>query len=327
MSHRRYSKGKDKSENGKEKSDFGNYDSRAMEKDIWVLHRLIAHQGLENAEEINAFFNRALASNMVNDFKPETDEERAQLLAYEAFGKKGVERKNMALQALKVSQNCTDAYVILAEMEKDNNRKIELYSKGIEGAEKTLGREIFQTEKGHFWGLIETRPYMRAQDGLAVAFWSSKEFEKAQKIFELLLQLNPSDNQGNRHSLLSLYLYHGEFEKAKNLIGQYDENSTEWNYNRALLLFLTSGISLESKNALIKAFDQNHYVPALLLSDAKHIPVTDYMTPGEPDEAGAYVRVCRPLWLNNMKTAEWLADEFTAYMNNRGKNSGGFFHR
>ena len=326
MSHRRYSKVKGRSGNEKKKFDLKNYDSRAAEKDIWILHRLIIRQGLENIEEINAFYSQALASNMVNNFKPETDEERAQLLAYEAFGKRGVERRNMALQALEVSQNCTDAYVILAEMEKDNNQRIELYSKGVEGAEKVLDKELFQTEKGHFWGIIETRPYMRGQVGLAVALWNSGEFKKAQKIYELLLQLNPGDNQGNRYSLLSLYLYQKEFKKAENLIGQYDEDSAEWNYNSALLLFLTSGITLKSKNALRKAFNQNHYVPVLLISDVKHIPVTDYITPGEPDEAGAYARVCRFLWINDVKAAEWLAGEFTAYINNGGKGSGKFVH-
>ncbi len=33
--------------------------------------------------------------------------------------------------------------------------------------ERALGPEVFETEAGHFWGVTETRPYMRARFGLA----------------------------------------------------------------------------------------------------------------------------------------------------------------
>ena len=108
-----------------------------------------------------------------------------------------MERRNMAKPALEISDNCTDAYVILAEMEKENNRKIELYGKGVNAAERILGKEIFQKEKGNFWKIIETRPYMRAQEGLAVALWNSGKLDSARAIYEKLLDLYLDDNQGN----------------------------------------------------------------------------------------------------------------------------------
>jgi hypothetical protein len=82
-------------------------------------------------------------------------------------------------------------------MEKENNRKIELYGKGVNAAERILGKEIFQKEKGNFWKIIETRPYMRAQEGLAVALWNSGKLDSARAIYEKLLDLYLDDNQGN----------------------------------------------------------------------------------------------------------------------------------
>lgn len=136
---------------------------------MWILSKLMKGREFKTVEEVNDFHSLARNSGMVENFRPDEAEERAQLLAYEAFSKNGSERRNMAMRALEISENCPDAYVILAEMERDNNRKIEFYSKGVDTAERILGKEIFDREKGNFWGIIETRPYMRAQEGLAVA--------------------------------------------------------------------------------------------------------------------------------------------------------------
>ena len=181
------SSGESKDVNEK-KFDFYNYDRRALEKEMWILGRLMNGQQFKTVEEANDFYRHARESNAIDHFRPDTVGDQAQHLAYEAFSKKGVERRNMAIQALEISKNCPDAYVILAEMERDNNRKIELYAKGVESGEKVLGKEIFDRDKGNFWGIIETRPYMRAQEGLALALWDSGQLDRAQKIYERLLE-------------------------------------------------------------------------------------------------------------------------------------------
>ncbi|MHB8360400.1 MAG: tetratricopeptide repeat protein [Thermoplasmataceae archaeon] len=216
------SKSKDAS---KKKFDFNNYDGRALEKDMWILGKLMKGQNFKTIEEANDSYKKAIESGAINNFQPETLEDKAQYLAYDAFGKEGVERRNIAMQALKISENCPDAYVILAEMEKDNNKKMELYTKAVEAGKKVLGKERFDKDKGHFWGITETRPYMRGMEGMAVALWNSGQLDRAQEIYERLLELNPHDNQGNRYSLLLLYLYRKNFEKAKKILNQYDEDS------------------------------------------------------------------------------------------------------
>ena len=332
MSPKKYQRRKSKSSSkskgiNEKKFDFYNYDRRALEKEMWILNKLMNGQQFKTIEEANDFYRHAMESDAIKHFQPDTVEDQAQHLAYEAFGKKGVERRNMAIQALEISENCPDAYVILAERERDNNRKIELYSKGVNAGEKILGKEIFDREKGNFWGIIETRPYMRAQEGLAIALWDSGQLDRAQKIYERLLDLNPNDNQGNRYALLLLYLYRRDFEKAKEVLNQYDENSTEWNYNRALLLYLTSGITIESKIALRRAFESNKYVPALFLGEVKPTPKSNYITPGEPDEAGSYVRVSGFLWIKNFEALKWLVHEFLEYVKDEKKALGQFRDR
>ncbi len=332
MGQKKYHQGKSKAsrkskDKGKEKFDLFNYDRRTLEKEMWILDKLVNGREFKTVEDANDFYSQARNSGMVENFHPDKAEDRAQLLVYDAFSKKGAERRNMAIRALEISENCPDAYVILAEMERDNNRKIELYGKGVDTAERILGKEIFDREKGYFWGIIETRPYMRAQEGLAGALWNSGKLDDAQRIYERLLDLNPGDNQGNRYSLLLLYMYRNDFEKAKKLLGQYDEDGADWDYNRALLLYLTSGITMESKSALRKAFESNRYVPLLLLGDVGPLPDSNYITPGEPDEAGSYVKASGSLWLKNLGATKWLIKEFAEYLKGREKTSGEFFRR
>jgi hypothetical protein len=62
-----------------------------------------------------------------------------------------------------MSTECADAYVLLAEAAQDPQEMRSLYEQGVQAGERVLGPEIFAEEVGHFWGIVETRPYMRAR--------------------------------------------------------------------------------------------------------------------------------------------------------------------
>ena len=59
---------------------------------------------------------------------------------------------------------------------------------------------------GHFWGVLETRPYMRARQGLADTLWRLDRRDEARSHYEEMLRLNPNDNQGIRYLLVMLLL-------------------------------------------------------------------------------------------------------------------------
>jgi len=98
----------------------------------------------------------------------------AQEIMFDAWDERNPERRvALAHEALKVSPLCADAYVLLAEETARNPPDaVELYARGVEAGAQTLGEAAFEDDVGDFWGLIETRPYMRARFGLAMALWS-----------------------------------------------------------------------------------------------------------------------------------------------------------
>ncbi len=114
----------------------------------------------------------------------------------------------LAKQALAIDPDCVDALVILAQA---TTRSVEKLIEGMEAAvaagERSLGAQYFEENKGHFWGLIETRPYMRARSVLAHLLLEKEQTDKAIAHFEAMIALNSNDNQGLRYVLLGCYYY------------------------------------------------------------------------------------------------------------------------
>jgi tetratricopeptide (TPR) repeat protein len=131
---------------------------------------------------------------------------RAQELIYDAWEAPRIEdRIRLAEEALGLWSDCADAYNLLAEEKSESITEARFYfEKGVEAGARALGRKAFKEDVGHFWGILETRPYMRARAGLAECLWRLGEEEQALDHYQEMLRLNPNDNQGVRDLLLSV---------------------------------------------------------------------------------------------------------------------------
>jgi hypothetical protein len=236
--------------------------------------------------------------------------DQAQQIMYQAWDESHPGRRlTLAHQALATSPNCADAYVLLAEEEADTvGRALDYYQQGVEAGRRALGEDYFAEEAGHFWGLLETRPYMRALHGQASLLWQLRRHEEAAAIYREMLRLNPNDNQGVRYSLLQLLLELDRTDEARALIAQYEnEYSSAWLYTQALLAFRQEGDSPASTRALKEALQQNPYVPAYL-SGRKRIPnrLPDTISPGAETEAIDYAVGHLNDWRRTPGAVEWI---------------------
>ena len=238
------------------------------------------------------------------------DLDRAQQLMYKAWEETNPARRlALAHQALSTSPNCADAYVLLAEEEADTvGRALELYQQGVAAGERALGPQYLDEFAGHFWGVLETRPYMRALHGLADTLWRLHRREEAIERYQELLRLNPGDNQGVRYVLLDLLLQLDRVADAEQLLKQYRGDwSAEWTYSRALLEFRRGGASDKARKALSDALKQNPHVPVYLIGQ-KRIPnrLPDYISPGREDEAISYASQHLNHWRRTPGAVDWL---------------------
>jgi len=127
---------------------------------------------------------------------------QAQQLIYDAWDSNDPRREiELANEALRIIPLCADAYVILANHAARGSRnEFEFWRRGVEAGQAALG-DAFDDYVGKFWGHLETRPYMRARLGLAVALWARVACEHAISHAREMLRLNPNDNQGVRYAL------------------------------------------------------------------------------------------------------------------------------
>jgi len=284
-----------------------------MEKEIQEIGKQLRGKEFESMEEARALLEELLASGeglQPIPAEPSTPLEKAQELIYEAF-ETGSHRKRVQLakKALKVSSDCADAYVLLAEeTAKDPEEAKRFYEKGVQAGERALGEEAFEEDAGHFWGILETRPYMRARQGLGLALWELGERSEAIEHYQQMLHLNPNDNQGIRYLLASALLEEGLDDDLGELLESYEDDAgASWVYARALWRFRTEGDSEEARSALEEAISFNPFVPGYLLG-RRGMPgaLPALVGFGDESEAVVYFTEALPGWLRTPGAIEWL---------------------
>jgi tetratricopeptide (TPR) repeat protein len=148
--------------------------------------------------------------------------EQAQEIMYDAWEANSPQAAiALAEKALSLSKDCADAYNLLAATSKSPEVAVVLYRRAIEAGKRTLGKRAFKEDVGYFWGILETRPYMRALAGLAENLWLTGEREEALVVYAEGLTLNPGDNQGLRYILMPHLLELGKDDEAEKLFKKF----------------------------------------------------------------------------------------------------------
>jgi tetratricopeptide (TPR) repeat protein len=256
---------------------------------------------------------RAMSELGPQNESPPTPLERAQDLMWTAWDEPDASRRvGMARRALEISVDCADAYVMLAiETARNNKEALELYENGIAAGERALGSKRYEEDAGHFWGILETRPYMRARKGLAGCLYEMGRYDEAIAHFKEMLRLNPNDNQGNRDLLAACYLAASRNSDALELLNKYPEGITaNWNYTHALLQFRLHGISEEANEALQVAVANNPHV-AKYLRGLKRMPreKPSHYGIGSIEEAVVYTELYSKCWKSTPGALDWLASQ------------------
>ncbi|WP_051330884.1 SEC-C metal-binding domain-containing protein [Aneurinibacillus terranovensis] len=232
----------------------------------------------------------------------------------------GTEREMRTKKALQLSPDGPDAYNILAETADSLEDMIEYYRQGMLAGERNLGQAFFKENKGHFWGMIETRPYMRSKLGYAQGLSFLGHLKEAVREYKELLELNPNDNQGVRYALLTAYIEWRKYSEALKVINTYSEDHTaNFNYNRILIEYGKNGVSSRLVSLLQEAIQQNSFVVDYVLGK-KRIPdeMPEYIGFGDKDEAVAYVQDHIHLWQREPVLMRWLKEQVKA--NTPGKS-------
>jgi tetratricopeptide (TPR) repeat protein len=175
--------------------------------------------------------------------------------------------------------------VSVLPVEPDN--KIKLMREVVETAERNFGAEYFEKNKGHFWGKIETRPYMRAKMHLGELLLAQEKLAEAAAVFDRMLELNPNDNLGVRYIRLGLALALGDLERVRGLLAAYPDEEglvAVFAWAKVIERFL-AGEEAEAAKALSHARKVNRFAEPYLSGARRATEPPDRYSPGDESEA------------------------------------------
>ena len=272
------------------------------------LMQEIDKHDFENIDQVNEFM-KSMQGKSLDDLPESTnDKGRSQELVIQAHDVTPAKGKQLIKQALELDPDNADAYNYLASLETDVDKALAVYRQAVEAGERSLGEKFMKKNKGHFWGLIETRPYMRAKAGVADCLYAKNRMNAAVEVYREMIELNPNDNQGVRYLLSTILLGKIDLSDYESFIKKYEgEDSAVWLYNNALYHFKKMGKSAKSDTELMKAYKFNPYVMEFMLG-LKELPkeMPQFIGRGDENEAAAYIVDAIHTWGKTEGALDWM---------------------
>jgi hypothetical protein len=103
--------------------------------------------------------------------------------------------RNILMELCQCDLRCVDAHLGNLVFDHWPKDAIRHYEVGVRIGELSLGASFDGLLP---WGWIDNRPFLRCMHGFGLCLWRLGRFDEAGFIFDRMLWLNPSDNQGVR---------------------------------------------------------------------------------------------------------------------------------
>jgi tetratricopeptide (TPR) repeat protein len=249
--------------------------------------------------------------------------ERAQDLVNDAMDATGRLRIKLARRALAISEDCADAWLVLADAAPTAEAALELYERGMQAGEAALGAERFESLRGAFGKHHDTQPYMQARLGLAQALTDLERHADAAAHYRALLDLDADDSEGVRYILLAQLLQEGSNDEAGRLLAEYgDDAQALWLFGRLLWRYRSDGDAESTREAFAAAVRANSHVLKYLL-DPDAMPDTDAESfeLGSREEAAYIADALFDAFEASAGALEWLAAQTTRRRRSKGRPS------
>ena len=205
-----------------------------------------------------------------------------------------------------------DGYNIFADHARTYDEALIIYTRAADIGKKYLGEEFFRNCQGDFWGILSTRPYMRARAGMVECLYALGDKANVIKQCKDLLELSSNDNLGMRDILLPLLIETGKDKQAESLYKKYKEDySSAWFYGRALLDYRKYGEGEVANDSLSKALSLNKIAPKYLLMKKK-LPKQSpsSYSPGDESDAILLAKFQLGAWQVSEGAIQWLNGRF-----------------
>lgn len=270
--------------------------------------RLLQTQDFDSEDDVRNFMDDWVGKK-VPSFPKEvlTNKEQAQDLIFECYDLPPEKVFGNIEKALKLDFDCLEAYELLGASEGSEILSLIFFEKAIAVGRKVFNKEYIQKHKGKFWGLFETRPFMRCLYGYADTLCSLGRYKEGIAGFEEMLELNTNDNRGVK-DMLMLYLIHiGDYQKYLKYAEQFKDFQSAVSYfNNVLYAFKTEGESETANAILAKAVKANKQISKKLLASKPPIGLPESFATSDHREAYLYAEYAYQIWKETDSARAWL---------------------
>ena len=190
----------------------------------------------------------------------------------------------LAKEAIKICPDYIEPYLFLIPFEHDGEDVLTELDKVITREKERLKKEGYFDEIGHFYGIWETRPYMRALHQRALVLLQYGKINLAKKELEEITKLNEHDNLGARYTLAAIYAYFEDEKKLKKLIKKYNEKNLFFLVSE-MFLYYKLGDNKKTLEILKEIEDENPYfIETLTFDEIDDIEAEGFYQLGEKSE-------------------------------------------
>lgn len=196
-------------------NDFKNEDAESAEEFKKMLKNFMS------APQVSGLFD-----GVDDEFEPEDAYDYLEM-AEDAPNER--EALRYAKKALELDKDCLDAEVMIAELSTKNSYTLlDKYRKLLSKAKSKLEKDGYFDEDyvGEFWGILDTRPYMRLYSNYIHLLVDCRKMRKAVEECKEVLRLNDSDNLGMRYVLMNLAAFLEDEQLATEIYEKYDEENS-----------------------------------------------------------------------------------------------------
>ena len=196
-----------------------------------MIQEFLKNNNVENIDEANEKLQEfiKLYNNGEIEYKNTPLDDAYELLEEAQHAASEKEAINLAKKAYKISPECFDAIIFQCDLEENGIKRMKLLEAGLETEKNRLTKEkYFDKENiGHFYGIFETRPYIRGLVIKAEYLLEEGKISQAKNVCKEVLRLNENDNMGARYLLMAIYATLEEENDMLKLYKKYPEEDME----------------------------------------------------------------------------------------------------
>lgn len=196
-----------------------------------TLQEFLKNNNVENIEEANEKLQEFIKMYNNDELEYENTplDEAYEILEKAQNAKNEKEAIKLAKKAYEKSSECFDAILFQCDLEKNGIKRMKMLNEGLEIEKNRLVKEkYFDKENiGDFYGMFETRPYIRGLIIKAEYLLEEGKLRQAESICREILRLNKNDNLGARYLLMAILATLEEEKDMLKLYKKYPEEDLE----------------------------------------------------------------------------------------------------